>query len=198
MLGRIAVTYMEWAGDHYQATLVDWVEVSDAAGAHAFADAIERPEVKTARWTSISGAIAYAARRFEGNGYRGLRQVIDISGDGPNNKGPLVVGARDAAVARGLVINGLPIVNDRPSRYGLRPIPNLDLYYEDCVIGGFGSFVIVANGFQDFARAILRKMLLEIASAPAPKPRLRLAAERVRPPCTVGEAQMRSFDSDNF
>jgi len=72
-LGRMAVTYMEWAGDHYQATLVDWAEVSDVASAMAFADAIERPPVKTARWTSISGALAYAARRFDGNGFRGLR-----------------------------------------------------------------------------------------------------------------------------
>lgn len=196
--GRIAVTYMEWAGDHYQSTLVGWTEIADAASAAAFSEAIERPPVKTARWTSISGAIAYAARSFEDSGFHGERRVIDISGDGPNNNGAYVVDARDRAVADGAVINGLPIINGRPGPYGLSPLLNLDLYYEDCVIGGFGSFVVVANGFQDFARAILRKLLLEIANETPPVPLLHLAAERVRPPCTAGEIQMRRRNYDDY
>jgi len=196
--GRIAVTYMEWAGDRYQSTLVGWTEIADAASANTFAEAVERPPVRTALWTSISGAIVYAARGFEDNGYRGLRRVIDISGDGPNNRGLFVVEARDYAVAEGIVINGLPIINGRPGRYGLPPLPNLDLYYEDCVIGGFGSFVVVANGFRDFARAILRKLLLEIANEMPRAPVLHLAADRPRPPCNAGELQLRVFDYNDY
>jgi len=106
-----------------------------------------------------------------------------------------VVTARDAAVARGITINGLPIVNDKPSRFGRRQIPNLDLYYQDCVIGGNGAFLIVANGFADFARAIRRKMVLEIAGAtPVPTDHVHLAATRARPGCDAGERRLDDFD----
>ncbi len=199
-LKRIAITYVEWAGDQHQHTLVDWTEIADAASAFAFAKAVEAPRVRTALWTSISTVIAYAAQRFEDNGFKGERQVIDISGDGPNNKGEYVVAARDRAVAQGIIINGLPIVNDRPGPFGLPPMPNLDLYYEDCVIGGFGSFVVVANGFADFARAIRRKMLLEIAgrAPPAGAVRLYRVQNRMRPSCTTGEEQLRRYRDNDF
>ena len=197
-LQRIAVTYVEWAGEHYQTTLVDWTEIGDAESAAAFAKDVEAPPVTTALWTSISTLIEFAARSFEDNGFEGERRVIDISGDGPNNRGEYVVDARDRAVAAGIVINGLPIVNDRPGPYGLAPLPNLDLYYEDCVIGGFGSFVVVANGFADFARAIRRKMLLEIAGRAPPRPLLRPVAERVRPPCDAGERQIRNMMHEDY
>ncbi len=197
-LGRIAVTYVEWAGDHHQSTLVDWTEIADASSAAAFAEAVARPPVRTQLWTSISGVIAYGARRFEDNGFNGRRRVIDISGDGPNNRGEYVVSARDRALADGIVINGLTIVNDRPGQYGYPPMPDLDLYYEDCVIGGQGAFVVVANGFEDFARAILRKMVLEIAGG-APSDRLlRLAAGWPRPPCNAGEIQLRNWLIDDY
>jgi hypothetical protein len=124
--------------------------------------------------------------------------VIDISGDGPNNNGEYVVHARDRAVADGIVINGLPIVNGRPGPYGLAPLPNLDFYYEDCVIGGFGAFVVVANGFADFARAIRRKMLMEIAGQ-APPARLQpAAAESARPPCNAGEMQLHQWMDNDY
>jgi hypothetical protein len=197
-LGRIAVTYVEWAGDQLQSTLVDWTEISDSASAEAFAAAVEQPPVRTALWTSISGAIFFGLRRFAESEYRSDRRVLDISGDGPNNKGLPVDTARDHAVAEGITINGLPIVNDRPSRFGLPPLPNLDLYYEDCVIGGFGSFVVVADGFRDFARAILRKMLLEIAGTPPKAPLLHLADGRPRPPCIAGELQLQRFNYDDY
>ena len=201
-LQRIAVTYVEWAGEHYQTTLVDWTEIGDAESAAAFAKDVEAPPVTTALWTSISTLIATAARKFEDNGFEGERRVIDISGDGPNNRGVYVVDARDRAVAAGIVINGLPIVNDRPGPYGLAPLPNLDFYYEDCVIGGFGAFVVVANGFADFARAIRRKMLLEIAGPPSPpvRPgsRLHRVAERPRPPCNAGELQIRNMMHEDY
>ncbi len=192
-LGRIAVTYVEWAGDRHQSTLVGWTEIADASSAAAFAEAVARPPVRTQLWTSISGVIAYAARHLEGNGFSGRRRVIDISGDGPNNSGEYVVRARDRALADGIVINGLTIINDRPGQYGYPPMPDLDLYYEDCVIGGQGAFVVVADGFEDFARAILRKMLLEIASAAPPARLLRRAAVRPRPPCNAGEIQLRNW-----
>ena len=193
-LGRIAIAYMEWADYHYQNMLVDWTEVSDEASAAAFAEAIERAPLIGLDWTSISAAITYAARSIDGNGFRAYRRIIDISGDGPNNKGAYVVDARDRAVADGFVINGLPIVNDRPEpTYGFPALPNLDLYYEDCVIGGPGSFIIVADGFKDFARAIRRKMLLEIAGMVPPNPLLRLVTEgfarpamRVSSSCAAG------------
>ena len=190
-LGRIAVTYVEWASEHIQSTLVHWTEISDTESARAFADAIEQPTVRIEEWTSISALIARAARSFEGNRFQGRRQIIDISGDGPNNRGAYVVHARDRAVADGITINGLPIVNDRPSPYGFPPLPDLDLYYEDCVIGGHGSFIVVADGFQDFARAIRQKMLLEIIAGAAPLvPLVRLASNRVRPTCDAGERQL--------
>ena len=196
-LGRIAVTYMEWAGHSIQSTVVGWTEISDAASAHAFARAIERSEPRTALWTSISAAISTAARSFESNGFEAPRRVIDIAGDGPNNSGEIVVEARDRAVAAGIVINGLPIVNDRPAPdFNFPALPNLDLYYEDCVIGGTGSFLIVANGFQDFARAIRRKLILEIAGRTPPRPLLHRVAERQRPPCDAGEKQLRGWMHD--
>ena len=197
-LGRIAVTYVEWAGEHYQNTLVGWTEIADAASAGAFADAVARPEILTARYTSISTIIASAAKSFEGNGFEGTRRVIDISGDGPNNKGELAPHARDRAVADGIIINGLPIINDRPSPGGYPSLPDLDFYYEDCVIGGPGAFLVVANGFADFARAILRKMVLEIAGRTPPPERLYFAANRPRPACDAGERQFEKWRPPGF
>jgi len=191
-LGRIALTYVEWAGFQTQNTLVDWREISDARSANAFADALEKLPVRTAYWTSISNVIEYASAVFENSGFTARRRIIDISGDGPNNSGLYVPDARDRAVSKGIIINGLPIINDRLGPYGFTPMPNLDLYYEDCVIGGQGAFVIVANGFKDFARAIRRKMILEIAGRASPKTSLfHLAAERIRQPCDAGETQLR-------
>jgi len=139
-------------------------------------------------WTSISGAIDYGVDLFHFSPHKGKRRVLDISGDGPNNDGGAVIIARDRAVKSGIVINGLPIINDRPSRYGNPPMPHLDKYYRDCVIGGFGSFIVVADTFKDFGRAIRRKMILEIAGrTPPPKARLIPATSGVHPPCDVGE-----------
>jgi hypothetical protein len=191
-LGRIALTYVEWAGYQIQSTLVDWREISDARSANAFADALEKFPVRTAYWTSISNVIEYASDSFENSGFSARRRIIDVSGDGPNNSGLYVPYSRDRAVTKGIVINGLPIINDRLGPYGFAPMPNLDLYYEDCVIGGQGAFVIVANGFKDFARAIRRKMILEIAGLDSPKTSLfHLATERTRQPCDAGETQLR-------
>jgi len=192
-LGRIAVTYVEWGSERYQRTRVDWNEVSDAASAAVFAEAVEQSSVFLVEWTSISDAIAFASQRFGENDFQSERQIIDISGDGPNNNGPYVNLARDRTVADGIVINGLPIINDRPNAYGYPPFPDLDLYYEDCVIGGPGAFMVVADGFKDFARAILRKLVTEIAGRTPPQNLIWLAAARPRPPCSAGEIQLQEF-----
>lgn len=163
-LGRIAVAYVEWSGDDHQETLIDWAMVDDAESARAFVSGLADLPFRTGRWTSISAAIDYSVALFDGNGYRGTRQVIDISGDGYNNRGRQVTAARDDAVAAGITINGLPILNKRPSPGGGWPAAtNLDEYYEKNVIGGSGAFTVPAEGFDDFARAILAKLVLEIA-----------------------------------
>ena len=169
---RIAVLYLEWASADYQRVALDWAIIEDDASAKAFAGRLAAAPPRTARWTSISAAIDAAVPLFEGNGYAGDRRVIDVSGDGPNNRGRSVLAARDEAVARGIVINGLPILNDRRQPFDL-PTPvemDLDLYYSDHVIGGPGSFVIPAKDFADFRSAILNKLIREIAG-PAPAAR---------------------------
>jgi len=168
MFGRIAVTYVEWAGDHYQRTMLDWTLIDGAPSAYAFADALAESPLVTEHWTSLSTAIDFAVPLFDDNGFEGFRRVIDISGDGYNNRGRPVEWARDAAVAAGITINGLPIVNDRPNPWGSLPPVDLDRYYEQRVIGGPGAFIVVAESYTSFASAILSKLLLEIAGETPP------------------------------
>jgi hypothetical protein len=189
--GRIAVAYVEWAGAGNTWTLVDWTLIAGRDDALAFAGDLGIAPATSATRTSISGAIAYAIPLFEGNGYTGRRRVIDVSGDGPNNDGPPVTSARDRAVARGITINGLPIINNRPNRFGFPGLADLDLYYENCVIGGPGSFQVVARGFPAFPAAILRKLIREIAGAPPA--RVRRAQGFRPPPCDIGERQLREY-----
>ena len=197
VLGRIAATYIEWAGFDYQRTAVEWTLIHDAGSARAFAMQVARAGIITARRTSISALIDYATPRFDDNGFEGTRLVIDISGDGPNNSGIFVTYARDATVAAGITINGLPILNDRPNQFGYPIMKGLDLYYRECVIGGPGAFMVVAENFEDFAEAIRSKLILEIAGlAPAEfaAPPLRhdvAVAESVG--CDAGERQLRQF-----
>jgi hypothetical protein len=164
-LGRIAVTYVEWAGSQYQQTIIDWTVIDGPDAAKAFAVKIgEAPRVAE-MWTSISGALIYSAAKFDNNGYEGKRRVIDVSGDGRNNSGPDLAGIRDAVVARGIVINGLPIMSERPN-FGRPPERDLDIYYEQTVIGGPGSFMVPAHDFPDFARAVRTKLIKEISGLP--------------------------------
>lgn len=198
MLGRIAVTYFEWAGEGWQSPVLDWRVIRDQASASAFAAELAKVQINAGPWTSISSAIDFAVPRFAENDYDGTRRVIDISGDGANNSGRLAPVARDDAVRRGVIINGLPIVNDRMN-ISRRPIPNLDLYYRNCVIGGPGAFIVVAHDFRDFARAIRRKLILEIAGvAVPPRPKLIRAAARIAPPCDIGERRFRGIMTDDW
>lgn len=202
ILGRIAVTYFEWAGKGFQDRVVDWTVIDGAAAARAFADKLASLPVGSGPWTSISDAILFGGRLFPDNGIEGTRRIIDISGDGPNNSGRPVTAARDAVVAQGITINGLPIMNDRPT-FGRMPMPNLDLYYRNCVIGGRGAFIVVAENFRTFARAIRRKMILEIAGTQAPPGRIEAAGlaqagnapgrDRWVPPCNEGERRFRGW-----
>ena len=204
ILGRIAVAYYEWAGHGHNKMIAAWTVIHDRATALAFADRLLSPPPETARRTAIGGALSFAVPLIDANDIEGTRRVIDISGDGPNNWGRSATTARDVAVASGITINGLPIVNDRPSRWGWPSLPNLDLYYRDCVIGGPGSFLVVANTFGDFAQAVLKKLIMEIAGEISPRrilhvgrrarPLLRTATERIAPPCDIGERRWRDLD----
>ncbi|WP_371348699.1 DUF1194 domain-containing protein [Ancylobacter sp. IITR112] len=186
--GRIAIAYVEWAGADEQKLVVDWMLVGSAAEARAFADAIGQAPLRRVYRTSISSAMTFSADLIDGNAIRGLRRVIDISGDGTNNQGPLVDVTRDGVVARGITINGLPLMLKEASG-SLLDIGDLDIYYEDCVIGGPGAFVIPVRGTHEFADAIKTKLVLEIAGIrPPPAPLLRPAsATEPRVSCSIGE-----------
>jgi hypothetical protein len=151
----IAVTMVQWTGPAMQVDVVGWTLIGDEESAAAFATAIERaPRQLFSGGTSISGAIDYSMTLFPRSPFRGGRRVIDISGDGSNNRGRPVTLARDEAIASGIGINGLPI---------LALEPDLDRYYQDYVIGGPGAFVIAARNYETFADAILKKLISEIA-----------------------------------
>jgi hypothetical protein len=151
----IAVTMAQWTGPMMQVHVVGWSLVGDDESAAAFATAIERaPRQLFGGGTSISGAIDYAMTLFPKSPFRAPRRVIDISGDGSNNRGRSVTSARDEAVAAGVGINGLPI---------LALEPDLDRYYQDSVIGGPGAFVVAAKDYETFGEAILKKLITEIA-----------------------------------
>jgi hypothetical protein len=173
---RIAVFYFEWASEFYQRVIVDWTVISDEASARAVAEKIASSPYRAERRTSIAGALRYAAGQF-GRGFTGERRVIDVSGDGCNNSGPSMEASRDEVVAKGIVINGLPILNESPNPgfggysgfrgyggYGCEPVTvPLDRYYQDYVVGGPGAFSVPADDFESFDRAILAKLIREIS-----------------------------------
>jgi len=200
ILGKIAVGYYEWAGYGHMRIITDWTLIDGAEAAYAFADSLESNPPRTAFRTAISSAIDFAVTWFDVNDFEGTRRVVDISGDGANNWGGPVTMARDRAVARGVIINGLPIVNDRPGPSGRPQLANLDLYYENCVIGGPGAFIVVANSYPEFAEAVRRKLIIEIAdAAPRSSPGLALVQyqpDRAAPPCDIGEQRLQ--DEDDF
>jgi hypothetical protein len=185
-IGKISVTYFEWAASSDQKIIIPWRVIDGPETADAVADEIMKTPIRRASRTSISGAIYFAMPLLEANPYRGLRRVIDISGDGPNNNGLPIIGARDTALAKGITINGLPIMVKEPS-YSTMDIENLDWYYEDCVIGGPGSFVVPIKDREKFKEAIRTKLLLEVAGR-TPERRIVPVAEREpRVSCLIGE-----------
>ena len=189
LLGRIAVTYMEWAGSPDQKVIVPWTILDNPESLMAFADKIASTPLRRAQRTSISGAIDFSVRLLEESGVEAMRQVIDISGDGPNNQGRGVVQARDEALAKGITINGLPIMLRKP---GYLDIPELDVYYKDCVIGGQGAFTVPVRERDQFIEAIKTKILLEIANLMPEQPTLINRIQNAPPTnCLAGEMQWR-------
>jgi hypothetical protein len=174
-IGAIACTLFTWSDPDHQQVLVPWMRISGAASARAFAAAIDAAPRVTGLYTSISSAIDFAAGLFGRGGFEGTRRIVDISGDGADNAvrpGRSLAQARDDALDRGIVLNGLAILDADPPRamgsWPARRLPPLDEYYRDAVIGGPGSFLVVAEGFEAFGPALRRKLAREIALAPPP------------------------------
>jgi hypothetical protein len=184
--GKIAVTLVEWAGVNDQRVVLPWRLIDGAATAEAVSAEMARAPVRRSYRTSIAGALMFSAGLFANNGFRGIRRVIDVSGDGTNNQGPIVTQVRDDVVAKGITINGLPIMLKEPQPNSI-DIKDLDIYYEDCVIGGPGAFVVPIREREKFKDAIRTKLVLDIAERP-PEPRvIPAAAASPRISCTIGE-----------
>lgn len=196
--GRIAVTYLEWSGSHSQALIVPWRIIASAEDAKAFADGLAARQISRSFFTSISSAVEVGHKLFSNSPVRGLRRVIDVSGDGPNNAGGPVEAARDRVIADGTVINGLAIqLADRSGAYSYFDLPDLDLYYRDCVVGGPGAFVLSIRSKREFASAIRKKLLLEIAGqVPEPRARMWRAQAQANPKkydCLIGEKMWQQY-----
>ena len=159
---RIGVCYVEWAGTHYQQTVIDWMPIDSARSARAFSDRLAESPRTSQSWTAVGAALAFSAQRFQNSPFTSKRRIIDISGDGRTNDGPPAELVRDKLVADGIVINGLPVMMNRQN-YGRPQDATLDKYYEENVIGGPGSFMIVAANFEDFGRAVRSKLIREIS-----------------------------------
>jgi len=166
-LGKIAVSLVEWSGIGAQKIVIDWTIIRDEATAKDFsAQVIEAPRAFADR-TSISGGIDFAMAQLARAPFQSNRRTIDVSGDGTNNSGRDVTDARDEALANGVTINGLVILSERPMSWNAdhtNPPGGLDAYYRNNVIGGPGSFVMVAENFSSFGQAILSKLIAEIAT----------------------------------
>ncbi len=214
--GRIAVAYYEWSDSWMQKLLIDWTLLDSEEAIAAFAQRLADSPISIARRTSISGAIRYAIPLFGRSPYEPARKVLDISGDGSNNDGGLVTDMRFEALKERIAINGLPIMNGRPNPFGFPAEEDLDEYYLHCVTGGPRSFVEVARSFEDFPRAVRKKLLQEVAdvSPRVMKPGVQLAqsgrhesaetdyTKFVRPGyepgCDVGERRSREFWQKRF
>jgi hypothetical protein len=187
--GKIAVTYVEWAGTSSQDVVVDWQIIDGAESARAFTDALQNRAPRRLYRTSISGALDFAVPLFEKNDFRGIKRVIDVSGDGSNNQGRPVTDARDDALAQGITINGLPIMLNRPNM-GYPDVEPLDAYYSQCVIGGPAAFVVPVRERSQFIDAVKTKILLEVALTPPPLWPARVIPAQVETPrvsCMFGE-----------
>jgi len=158
----IGVCYVEWAGTHYQQTVIDWMLIDSARSARAFSEKLSESPRTSQSWTAVGAALATSAQRFQTSPFTSKRRIIDISGDGRTNDGPPAELVRDKLVAEGFVINGLPVMMNRQN-YGRPQDANLDKYYEENVIGGPGSFMIAAANFDDFGRAVRSKLIREIS-----------------------------------
>jgi hypothetical protein len=174
--GRIAIAYLEWAGRDDQRLVMPWTVLDEPEDAAAFADALSDRPMERGRGTSISGALL-AAGKLLAEGPSAARAVIDVSGDGPNNVGLPLEPVRDMLVADGVTINGLAISLHAPDTVDSFGPHYVELYYESCVIGGPDAFIVTVDDPTEFARAIRKKLVNEIAGLPAT---VQHAASRVR------------------
>ncbi|MGO4836454.1 DUF1194 domain-containing protein, partial [Rhizobiaceae sp. 2RAB30] len=180
--GRIAITYFEWAGTTTHHIVVPWTIIETREDAEAVSAKLSTTPPNSARRTSISGALEFGSDLFAESPFQGAKRVIDISGDGPNNQGAPVHLIRDTVVAQGIVINGLPLMTNA-GMISAYDVTDLDRYYNDCVIGGPGAFMVPVNGWSQFPEAVRRKLVLELAGPPGP------GEERAHPPVILAEAK---------
>jgi hypothetical protein len=185
--GRIAVAYVEWAGAHprFQNVVVPWTVLETAKDSNAFADRLALAPIYRVAGTSISEAIDFSLSLLSSGHFLATRRVIDISGDGSNNQGPLVTEARDQAIAQGVTINGLPITLREPDR---RENATLDAYYRDCVIGGSSAFMIPVRERGQFLTETRAKIVREIAGAAGSGSTIRPAGVRPQTDCDTSES----------
>jgi hypothetical protein len=183
--GRIAVTYVEWAGVQTQRIIVPWTFIGSRAEAEAFAAKLTEEIPQSARRTSIAGGLSFSADLIAESGIQALKRVIDVSGDGPNNEGPPVREVRDRIVAQGIVINGLPLMTNGGLTTAF-DVPDLDKYYQNCVIGGPGAFMFPVTSWEQFPEAVRRKLVQELAGMPPRLPVAKVAAGADYD-CLVGE-----------
>jgi hypothetical protein len=174
--GMIAIAYLEWAGPDEQRQVIGWTLVDSTTSAEAVASALLTEPISTGSWTSISAALETASRMIATAPFTASRRVIDISSDGRNNAGEPLVTARQRVLSRGITINGLPVMAMRRN-FSWPPIPYLDRYFADCVIGGPGAFSELVEHYDDFARAVRRKLIREIAATPLTADRVLAAAD---------------------
>jgi hypothetical protein len=194
--GRIALTYVEWAGPGQQHVMVPWTVIAGFSEALGFAERVSAAPLMQQGGTSISNALLFAREHFEASGVHSLRRVVDLSGDGPNNVGPPVDQARDRLVSEGITINGLPITLEDQESFYSYPLgaPNiLATYFEDCVIGGPGAFLVMVDDVSGFEIAIRRKLVIEISGLPARVLAAREVARSPRVDCLLGENKLHSI-----
>lgn len=158
--GQIAVLYMEWAGNSIANIIVPWTLINSKESAYRFSELLGQQSPHRLSRTSISNALSFASMQFGQSPWKGLRRIIDVSGDGPNNQGLPVTDVRDRAIGEGIIINGLPLMI-RNNTFGFG-MDDLDAYYFDCVTGGTGSFVLPVYAWEEFPQAVRRKLVLEI------------------------------------
>ncbi len=165
-VGALAVTYIEFAGSYEVRTVIDWTVIRDEKGAHDFAEQLTANPRSFYGRTAIGSGMEAAIKALAGSGYEAQRNVIDVCGDGTNNNGPEVAAVRDEAVAAGITVNGLAIINDHPVSWTfahVQPPGGLANYYRENVAGGPGTFVLEVHDFKTFGEAMTRKLINEIA-----------------------------------
>lgn len=187
--GKIAITYVEWAGTDMQRVVVPWTLVATRQDAELVVARMSAGPPNSARRTSISAALEFGGDLFAESGFEGAKRVIDISGDGPNNQGAPVVDVRDRLVGQGITINGLPLMTGGGIT-SLYDIADLDDYYGNCVIGGPGAFMVPVNDWTQFPEAVRRKLVMELAGEVSLPPVVLAAASNVD--CMVGERMWRN------